>query len=91
MSGGQHLNVIKVGSVLAAVLAGFHLFWSVLVGVGWAQPVVDFVFWAHFIRPVYVIEPFQFTRAISLLALTAGSGFVLGALFAWVWNVLHKT
>lgn len=85
-----HLRIIKVGSVLAAVLAGIHLFWSLLVVAGWAQPVMDFVFWAHFIRPVYVIEPFQLTRALALLCLTTASGFVLGTLFAWVWNALHE-
>jgi hypothetical protein len=85
------LNVIKVGSVLAAVLAGFHLLWSLLVATGWAQPVIDFIFWAHFIRPSYVIEPFQFARAFALLGINAASGFILGALFSWLWNVLHKS
>lgn len=86
----KHLDVCRTGFVLATVTGGFHLCWSVLVALGWAQPVIDFVFWAHFIKPVYVIEPFEFTRAAILVALTAGIGFLLGSAFALVWNALHK-
>jgi hypothetical protein len=57
---------------------------------GWAQPVINFVFWIHFIRPIYVIEPFEILRAIILVLVTAGLGFVLGSTLAFAWNVLHK-
>jgi Exopolysaccharide synthesis, ExoD len=36
-----------------------HLLWVLLVASGWAQPLMDFVFWLHCIRPVYVIEGFD--------------------------------
>jgi hypothetical protein len=51
---------------------------------GWAQIVADFIFWRHFIKPVYVIEQFAIERAAILLAVTAAAGFVLGAAFACV-------
>ena len=57
---------------------------------GWAQPVIDFVFWMHFIKPIYVIEPFEVARAGMLVAMTAGMGFLMGSIFALVWNALHK-
>ena len=68
----------------------FHLCWSILVALGWAQPVIDFVFWMHFIKPIYVIEPFEIGKAAILLVTTAGIGFVIGSAFALVWNALHK-
>jgi hypothetical protein len=85
-----HLNTMKVGIGAAAVTAGFHFCWSILVAARWAQPVIDFVFWAHFIKPIYVIEPFEFIRAAVLIAVTAGLGFLIGFAFAAVWNILHK-
>jgi len=76
--------------VLAAVTGGFHLGWAVLVALGWAQPIIDFIFWAHFIKPIYLIEPFEIGRAVILLVLTSAVGFAIGAAFALIWNALHK-
>ena len=84
------INVCKAGLVFGFVLGGFHLCWSILVALGWAQPVIDFVFWMHFIKPIYVIEPFEIGKAAILLVTTAGIGFVIGSAFALVWNALHK-
>lgn len=84
------MNVCKAGLVLGFVLGGWHLCWSILVALRWAQPVIDFVFWMHFIKPIYVIEPFEIARAAILIVVTAGIGFVIGSVFALVWNILHK-
>ena len=88
--GGQ-MSVGKVGLVVAAVLAGWHLGWAILVAIGLAQPLIDFIFWIHFIRPVYVIEPFATVRAAILIIVTAGVGFLIGSAFALIWNAVHKT
>ncbi len=82
--------VARTGAVVAILLAGWHLCWSLLVALGFAQPVIDFIFWIHFIKPVYVIEPFSLGRAALLVALTGGIGFAVGALLAAVWNALHR-
>ena len=86
----KRLNASKAGLVLATMVGAFHLGWSILVALGWAQPVSDFVFWMHFIKPFYVVEPFEFARALMLVAMTAGIGFLMGSIFALVWNRLHK-
>ncbi len=84
------INVGKAGLVLGAVIGGWHLCWSILVALRLAQPVIDFVFWMHFIKPIYVIEPFEIVRAAILLIITAGVGFIIGSVFALIWNALHK-
>lgn len=86
-----HISAGKAGLVLAAIFGGWHLCWSALVAIGWAQPVIDFIFWIHFIRPVYVIEPFNVLRAVTLVAVTAAIGFLIGAAFALIWNALHRS
>ena len=86
----SHFDVGKVGLAVATVTGGFHLCWSILVATGGAQPVIDFMFWAHFIKPIYVIEPFELARAGLLVAMTAGIGFAIGAAFSLVWNAMHK-
>jgi hypothetical protein len=84
------ISPIKSGLVLGVVIGLWHLIWSLLVASGWAQPFIDFVFWMHFIRPVYVIEPFNLGTATILVVVTAVIGFVIGCLFAVLWNWFHK-
>jgi hypothetical protein len=76
------IDPTKSGLVLGAVIGLWHLTWSLLVALGWAQPFIDFVFWMHFIRPVYVIQAFNPTIATILVVVTAGIGFVIGSVFA---------
>jgi hypothetical protein len=59
------------------------------VALGWAQPLSDFIFRIHFIRPVYVIEPFRAGLALALVAVTTAIGAVVGWSFAVLWNRLH--
>ncbi len=80
----------KAGLALGAVLACWHLTWSLLVALGLAQPFIDFLFWIHFIKPVYVIEPFDILRAAMLVLVTACLGYVGGYAFGLFWNRLHR-
>ena len=85
-----HLSAGKTGLVLGALLGGMHLCWTIAVALGWAQVVLDFIFWLHFIKPPFVVEAFDIMRAAMLVAMTAGMGFIFGSVFALAWNALHK-
>ena len=76
--------------MLGAIIGLWHVTWSLLVAAGWAQPVIDFVFWMHFIKPVYVIQPFNLGTATVLVVVTVVIGFVVGSVFAVLWNWFHK-
>jgi hypothetical protein len=83
------ISVGKSGLVLGVVMGGYHLCWSALVAAGWAQAVIDFVFWMHFIKPVFVVESFDIVRALILVGVTGAIGGLFGSIFAWIWNALH--
>ena len=83
-------NPPNVGLVIAALIAGWHVIWSGLVLIGWAQPILDFVFWAHMIKPVYFVKPFDPTAAVALIAIMSVIGYVFGFLGAVIWNPLHR-
>ncbi len=87
---GRTINSNKAGLVLGALFGGWHLLWSLLVASGWAQPLIDFIFWVHFIKPIYVIQPFSILLALTLVVVTAIIGYVIGSIFAMLWNQLHK-
>jgi len=84
------LNPYRTAFVLATLVGGWHLLWSALVLLGWAQVVIDFIFWIHFLKPVYVVEPFEIGRCLILVAVTAGVGAAAGYCFTLLWNGIHE-
>jgi len=80
----------KVGIVIGALIGGWHVVWVMLVLVHWAQPILDFIFWAHMIQPVYIVKPFDVAAAITLIVVTAALGYAFGFFGAIIWNRLHR-
>jgi nucleotide-binding universal stress UspA family protein len=69
-------NPNKVGLVIGALIGGWHFVWSLLVGIGWAQPILDFIFWAHMTKPIYFVKPFDAVAAVALIVITAVIGYL---------------
>ncbi len=80
------LDPLRSGLVFGSLFGLWHLCWSLLVAMGWAQPVIDFVFWMHFIKSVYVVQPFNPLTAIVLIVVTAFLGSIIGFIFGVFWN-----
>ncbi len=86
----QTVNPNKAGLAFGALLGCWHAMWSVIVALGWAQSVVDFVFWMHIMKPVLLIAPFNILTALVLVAVTAAIGYIGGFALAVMWNWLHR-
>jgi len=71
---------------LGAFVTLMHLFWSVLVASGIGQAWVDFMLAMHMVSVPIVIGPFNALMAAELLLVTFICGYVMGWLFALVWN-----
>lgn len=86
-----HLDYQRTGLVLGLFLAGFHLVWSILVLTGIGQWLLDLVLWAHMIHVQFVVGPFEIVAAAALIGITFVTGYLLGLMFAWFWNMLHRS
>lgn len=87
----HHIDPVKTGYVVGAFIGGWHLVWSILVALGWAQALINFILWMHMINLPYVVGAFDFTAATTLVVVTAISGCVFGYLFALLWNRMHRS
>jgi hypothetical protein len=78
----------SVGLAFGLFTAIFHLAWAILVWLGVAQALIDFIFHLHMIKPPYTIEPFSLATATGLVVVTGCLGYAFGWLLAVLWNRL---
>ena len=86
----HHISPCKTAATFAILLGGFHLVWIMLIAFGWAQALVDFIFWAHMIDLSFVVKMFDTTAAVTLVVITSIIGAIFGYVMAIVWNRLHR-
>jgi len=80
----------KVGLVLASVIGGWHLVWSVLVLTGVGQVLYNFILWAHMIHLAITIGPFDPAASVTLILITTIFGYIAGCIAAAIWNRVHR-
>jgi hypothetical protein len=84
------LHPIKTGLVFGLMVGGVHLLWSLLVLVGWGQPLADFIFWAHMVHTSYVVSAFDAAAAATLVVVSFVVAWAAGFVFASIWNKVHR-
>lgn len=85
------LNRHKLGLAVGSILALYHLVWAILVALGIAQWLLNWVFKLHFIQPPYTVNAFILSYAILLVITSSVLGYVLGWVAGGIWNWLHAT
>ena len=75
-----------VGAVTGFFIAGCHAVWALLVALGFAQSLLDFIFRMHFLENPYLVGEFNLTTAVMLVLVTFGVGYVAGYIATVIWN-----
>lgn len=86
----KKLNGHTIGLIVGILLGVWHAIWALLVMVGMAKPLLDFIYGIHFLSNPFIIRPFDMTTAVTLVVVTAGIGYVIGWAFAAIWNMLKR-
>jgi len=86
----HHISPSKTALTFGILLGGFHFMWAILIAFGWAQAIMDFIFWAHMISLPFVVKPFDATATVTLIIVTSIIGAIFGYFMAIVWNRLHR-
>lgn len=91
--GGDDMKKIHphdVGLILGATVSIVHIIWSLAVLLGLANLYLDFIFSLHFLSNPFVIQSFDWGKAIMLWVITFVAGYLMGLIFAVVWNTFLK-
>jgi hypothetical protein len=84
------MNKNRVGLVVGSFLAVVHLVWGVLIALGLAQPLMDFVYSLHSLNNPFTVAPFDFMHSIGLVVVTFLVGYIFGYVFATLWHKIHR-
>jgi len=86
----MELDKHKAGLVFGSVMGLWHLVWSLLVAGNFAQRLLNWIYQIHFLNNPFQVADFVFVRAVVLIVVTAVIGYVVGWVFAVIWNRLHR-
>jgi hypothetical protein len=84
------LNNNKVGLVVGIFASVWHLLWAICVLAGIAQTFLNWVLPLHFIGLLVSVTTFSITNALILVIGAFVGGYVMGWLFAALWNWIVK-
>ncbi len=87
----KNISSHQAGLAFGGFLGLVHLVWSLLVAIGLAQPIIDFIFNLHMIQPPYKVMAFSITTAVGLVVVTSLIGYVIGYVLSTIWNKVQKS
>lgn len=87
----NQVHAHKVGLVFGGLVAIAHVMWALLVFAGLAKPFLDWIYGLHFLNFQYVVAPFSFANALTLVIVTGIVGYLMGYVAGSLWNLVHGT
>ncbi len=82
----MELDKNRAGLTLGGLLGLVHLFWALLVGFGWAKGIYEWFLKIHFLSFNFSVGTFSFVWALGLIVTAFVVGYVVGWVFAAIWN-----
>lgn len=82
------LDQSKTALILGVFVGLMHAVWSVLIALGLAQMWMDWIFSLHFLNNPFNVLSFNLITAITLTVVTFIVGYIMGWVFAYIWNQL---
>ena len=82
----NRIHAHSLGLAFGVFLALWHTLWALLVWIGAAQRLLDYVFRLHMITPPYKVVAFNLGTAFALVLITASIGYVTGLVIGVIWN-----
>ncbi|MEK7662049.1 MAG: hypothetical protein AAB355_00925 [Patescibacteria group bacterium] len=86
----QKINAVKAGLALGTFGAIVHVAWAALVYIGWAQPMLDFMFEVHMAMNPVIVLTFDLVTALELVAIVFVVWYIVGYLVAMCWNYFNR-
>ncbi len=84
-------NKNRMGLSLGSLFALMHFLWVLVVFFGWAEALSKNVLTAHFFKgETVVVADFSFTLAVLGVLGAFLCGYIIGWVFAWLWNGFGK-
>lgn len=74
------MSLFRTSLVGGLFLASLHTCWVILVALGAAQPLLDFIFKLHMLNPPFHVQAFDFALAMELIGITFLIGCFYGAI-----------
>ena len=86
----EEVNKNHLGLVLGSLTGLMHLIWVIVVGFGLGQSLANFWHSLHFLGDMHTIAGFSFGTAVLGVILAFAGGYVVGFVFATLWNWLGE-
>lgn len=78
------MNLFRTSLIGGLCLASLHFCWALLVALGWAQPLMNFIFKLHMLNPPFQVQPFNLPLAFGLVSVTFFIGCFYGLIFYFI-------
>jgi hypothetical protein len=88
----EKISKNRLGLTLGIFFALIHAVWAIVISImpSATQTMLNWVFMLHFLDPIYKITAANLINGLMLVILTFISGYVVGWVFAGIYNFIAK-